>query len=654
MNKALHADFIYRPATTKAQYAALITLAIISIPILLQISWSITIAFGFFWIIRLLMLYFKAPQLNKLALSGLSILFIVLIFILSKSVLGQDGGISFLLMMALLKSFESKHIRDWQVLLLATLFITAGSLLFSQNIVNAIWTVSCLFLVLTSLNILDGGKLSDASRYAARGMMYSLPLTIILFIAIPRLPEPLARFMPAAESSGTVGLSDTMEPGSFSKLVEDDELVFNAIFDDDFVPKNEQLYWRTLIMPHFDGHTWHMRQPFFHDDMPQRFPKQKAVGYELLVKDWQGYVPTLDYTIEGEERRTRIFHTATAMVWRRSSQLQRYHFTSVLSSRMPEELNPRLQQSYLELPERLNPQTISLAKSIYQDSVSSEDFILRTLDYFKKQGFIYTLEPPLLSGYENEVDEFMFSTKQGFCGHYASAMAVMMRAVGLPSRVVTGYQGGSYDDSAKFWQIRSKDAHAWTEVWLPETSEWARVDPTAAISNRSVSGINNSLPQGQFVGNSRIPLYLSKFAAKAQFYWQVLVVEYDAKEQSQLFSKLGLGRVSTSSILLLIIFGGMLSIIPMLIWWGIRMRRQSHPLSDGFMLMKKRLISDVDYVNSMGPLDLMNELQLSGRLNNQLKQLIDEYIELRFKTNTPAKKAVWSWYRRVKKYRYHS
>lgn len=653
MNKALHADFIYRPASIGAQYASLISLAIIATPILLQISISITIAFGVFWLIRLLMLYFNAPQLNKLALSGLSILFIFLIIVLSKSFFGQDGGISFLLMMALLKSFESKHIRDWQVLLLATLFITAGSLLFSQNIINAIWTVSCLFLVLTCLNILDGGKLSDASRYAARGMLFSLPLTIILFIAIPRLPEPLIRFMPAAESSGTVGLSDKMEPSSFNKLVEDDELVFNAIFDNNFIPKNEQLYWRTLIMPYFDGHTWHMRQPFFHDDMQQRFPKQKAIGYELLVKDWQGYIPTLDYTIEGEARRTRIFHTATAMVWRRSSQLQRYHFASVLSPRMPEQLNDRLKQSYLELPEGLNPQTISLAKSIYQDSVNNEDFIVRTLDYFKKQGFIYTLEPPLLSEYENEVDEFMFNTKQGFCGHYASAMAVMMRAAGLPSRVVTGYQGGTYDDSANFWQIRSKDAHAWAEVWLPETSEWARVDPTAVISNRSISGINDSLPQGQFIGNSLIPLSLSKLAAKTQFYWQVMVVEYDAKEQSQLFRRLGLGRVSASSVLLLIIFGGTLSIIPMLIWWRMRMRRQSHPLSDGFMLMKKRLISDVEYVNSMGPLDLMNELKLSGRLDNQLKQLIDEYIDLRFKTNKPAKKAVWTWYRKVKKYRYH-
>lgn len=182
----LTADFIHRPAPIFAQYASLCVLAMIATPILMQLPKSMIIIFALFWVIRIILIKLNIKPLKGLPLALVSIAVIILVFSQTKSLLGQDGGISFLVMMALLKSYESKDIRDWQVLLLASLFLTVGTLLFSQGIVNTLWTALCLFSVLTCLNLLDGGSSKDALKQAARGLIFALPLAIVLFIALPR------------------------------------------------------------------------------------------------------------------------------------------------------------------------------------------------------------------------------------------------------------------------------------------------------------------------------------------------------------------------------------------------------------------------------------------------------------------------------------
>ena len=643
-----HADFLDQAAPIFAQKISLCALAIIALPMLLRISLPILSVFVFFWLVRFVMVHLKIGALSKWQVYGLFFLLVIILLTQIKSIFGQDGGISFLLAMVLLKSFESKNIRDWQVLLLSTLFLTVVSLLFSQNIPNALWSVFCLFVVLSCINLLDGGNLKHATSVAFYGLLFSLPLTILFFIAIPRLPEPLARFIPMVENTAETGLSSVMSPSSFSQLVQNDEPVFNAVFKD-FTPKNNQLYWRVLIMPQFDGHSWHERQPSFVDDMRARFENKPSVEYEIFAKDWNGHIPVLDYAISEEPRRTHIYHTATVMVWRLSNQVQRFKLESVLTDKMPEPLPQQMKRSYLKLPENLNPKTKELAQDLYQQSNSDAEFVNLALRYFVENKFVYTLKPPALDGYEDEVDVFLFQTRQGFCGHYASAFAVLMRSVGVPARVVTGYQGGTYDESAKFWQIRSKDAHAWTEVWLSETQEWVRVDPTAVISSRADSGVSNSLLNGEKIGNHLVPYWVSNMIAKGQFYWQVWVLDYDSQRQNNLFNKIGLGNVGFMSVLVLIICGGLIAILPMLMWWRWRLYRQQDLLQIGFLKLKTHLLGD-DNVKSQGPLDFLKNLQNSGSLNNEIKSLIDEYINLRYRNKQVSVKETRRWFKKAKRY----
>ncbi|MBQ5428966.1 MAG: DUF3488 domain-containing protein, partial [Neisseriaceae bacterium] len=591
--------------------------------------------------------------LKGLPLALVSIAAIILVFSQTKSLLGQDGGISFLVMMALLKSYESKDIRDWQVLLLASLFLTVGTLLFSQGIVNTLWTALCLFSVLTCLNLLDGGNKANAFKQAARGLIFALPLAVIFFIALPRPENPPVRFMPVAENTAAqTGLSDTLSPGSFSQLIEDDEPAFNVVFKDNFVPKNNQLYWKTLIMSDFDGKTWKARQPFFrmeNNEMQERFSGSlNTVHYEIIAKDWNGYFPSLDYTVEVPMRQIQLFHTGSIMVWRRSNQHRRFVLGSVLTDRMNENMQNMWMRGYLRLPENVAPRTAELTKTLRSQSLSDEEFVYKAFNYFSENNFAYTLNPPPLSQYPDETDAFMFDSKKGFCGHFASAFAVMMRQAGLPARVISGYQGGTYDESAQFWQIRTKDAHAWVEVWLPEQKQWRRIDPTSAVSTRIDLGIDQAL------GNERIGglfswFWLQKIGAKAQFYWQSKVVEYDAERQNALFRRLGLGRVSASSVLAVLLIGGALAATPIALWYRRRFYQRQNPLADGFGRLKEQLIGDKDVALSLTATDLLNELQRQGKLNNEIKQLVKEYTTLRYGTDTPPKKQVLQWARRCKK-----
>lgn len=648
----LAADFIHRPAPIFAQYASLCVLAIIATPILMQLPKSIMIIFALFWVIRIILIKLNIKPLKGLPLVLVSIVAIILIFSQTKSLLGQDGGISFLLMMALLKSYESKDIRDWQVLLLASLFLTVGTLLFSQSIVNTLWTALCLFAVLTCLNLLDGGNKVNAFKQAARGLVFALPLAVIFFIALPRPENPPVRFMPVAENTAAkTGLSDTLSPGSFSELVQDDEPAFNVVFQNNFVPKNNQLYWKVLIMSDFNGTTWKARRPFFrieNNDMQERFSGNlNQVHYEIIAKDWNGYFPSLDYTVEVPMRQIQLFHTGNTMVWRRSNQHRRFVLGSVLTDRMNEDMpNMWVRNSALQLPNGVAPRTRELTAQLLNQSATDEEFVEKAFHYFSENNFVYTLNPSQLSQYPDETDAFMFESKQGFCGHFASAFAVMMRQAGLPARVISGYQGGTYDESAQFWQIRSRDAHAWVEVWLPEQKQWRRIDPTAAVSNRTELGLN------ELLGNTSglFSWYqLQKIGAKIQFHWQSKVVDYDSERQNALFRRLGLGRVSASSVLAVLLLGGAFAATPILLWYRRRFYQRQNPLADGFLRLKEQLTGDRDFALSLTPSDFLDELQRQGSLNSEIKQLVQDYIALRYGTDTPPKTQVLQWARRCKR-----
>ncbi len=227
----------------------------------------------------------------------------------------------------------------------------------------------------------------------------------------------------------------------------------------------------------------------------------------------------------------------------------------------------------------------------------------------------------------------------------------MMRAAGVPARVVVGYQGGEYNEAEQFWQIRSKDAHAWTEVWLPERQVWKRIDPTAAVSAvRIESGVSQALSgdEGSLLPNTG---FWTRFSDQGRFYWQQWVVNYDDERQQSLFNKLGFDGVNTWNVLMVFGAGGALSLIPLGLWWR-KSRQQDviQPLQNGYTLLKRRLLGkQYPTIAAIAPMELGQILHDNNRLHDEIAQLLDDFMRLNYASNTPNEKQAWQWHKRAKR-----
>ncbi|RTK99023.1 MAG: transglutaminase domain-containing protein, partial [Neisseriaceae bacterium] len=177
-------------------------------------------------------------------------------------------------------------------------------------------------------------------------------------------------------------------------------------------------------------------------------------------------------------------------------ELKRYPLKSWRKYQLPES-EFDLQQA-LRLPSGYNPRARQLAQQWRTNSRTPGEVVDHALRYFNRQQFFYTLQPPLLGS--DSVDDFLFNSRRGFCEHYASSFVFLMRAAGVPARVVTGYMGGELNPVGGYLIVRQSDAHAWAEVWLGNAG-WQRVDPTAAVAPARVQQdlasalpISDSLP----------------------------------------------------------------------------------------------------------------------------------------------------------------
>ncbi len=645
---SLNALLIQQPGTRTAQYLALATLVAVAVPLLMQLPLPIVVLFGLLCGLRVLLTYLGVGALSNWVLIPAMLACAALVYAQLNTLIGREGGISFLLLLALLKSFEGKSTRDWQVLLLASLFLVVGALLFEQGLLTGLWVLLCLWAVLFSLSLLNLMPVRSAARYAGLGLCLSAPLMAVLFVAVPRLPEPLWRIPQQQKTQAQSGLSETLKPGAISELIQSNELAFNAHFLGGQQPRMQDLYWRVMVMAEFNGGQWQAVDKNYVDQVLPAAGSQRAEGrYQLTLRDQDGRLPALDYPTQVDDT-TEYRLGATVRVKRSYEQLRRITLHTNFADRLPETMNNGQQAFYLRLPDG-NPRTRQLAQNLKAGAGSSQVLVQRALDYYARNGFVYTLKPPLLTD-ADQTDEFLFGTKQGFCEHYASSMAVLLRAAGLPSRVVTGYQGGDYYAEGDFWQVRSKDAHAWVEVWLPESQAWQRVDPTAMVSaHRIAQGIDDALPQQERAGwSERAPW--QRWFDRSQFYWQQWVVGFDAEKQGDLFRRLGLSRVNFGSVLLVLLSGSLMAVLPWLWWWRRSLRRNTEPLADGFMQLKAALLgADHEALLATGPLQLKTILQAQNEWNQPLASLLDQYIALRYQSpvdmNHPD---AWRWYRRMR------
>ena len=381
-------------------------------------------------------------------------------------------------------------------------------------------------------------------RQHAKGVLVlgalALPLAAVGFWAIPRLDAPLWG-LPSGSQSKT-GIGNTMSPGDIASLMEDPSTAFRVDFDGP-TPPSRLLYWRGLTLSAFDGRTWG-EQGFFVDPATGQLPlpgiepsSQPPIRYSMSMEpSEQPYLFSLDHLVSPAPARTNRLPDARLVSQTPVRRLLRLeNLESDPQARFQTAgLSLLERERYTALPEAFNPKTVALGRSWRTRGLGEREIIDEALGMYRRE-FRYSLQPALLG--RNSMDEFLFETKVGFCEHYSSSFAILMRAAGIPTRVVIGYQGGILNDFGGYWRVRQADAHAWNEVWL-QGEGWVRVDPTGALqSDRTLSAGQRSSALREFGGNGALLDWVRQS-------WGTWVDRFDADRQRDLLRMVGLEGVS--------------------------------------------------------------------------------------------------------------
>lgn len=560
------------------------------------------------------------------------------------SLIGRRAAVSLLALMLSLKLIETFKSRDARVVTSLSLFLCATQFLFNQGMSMLFYGVLCLVLAMGALSLLHrrdafqptgeapaaGLGLMSELKFSLRLLVIAAPVAMALFVLFPRWGSPLWGIPEEALDSKT-GLSDSMTPGSIQDLFMDDSPAFRAIFHSR-VPAQSQLYWRGPVFWDFDGKTW--RENYYSSTLAaDSKPGPGILPWEYTIQlepSERNYLFALDYPVNPPHgaRLTRDYQLRSR---RPVTQLKTYKIFSNPDFIDTPELSSQFLRAGLFLDPEYNPRTQAMMQEWRAETSDEEALVARALRFFNSEEFHYTLNPPLTS--EHSVDEFIFNTRRGFCEHYASAFTIMMRWAGIPARVVTGYQGGWYNDIGNYVLVRQSDAHAWSEVWL-EGKGWTRVDPTAAVAPSRIE--RNALDA---IGGRR---HAFDFAWVRQMrngidlldrLWNDWVIRFDSNLQSGLLTRFGIQDLEARWLVII-----MVGVIALLSWLLAPIILRMHatgrrdPAVKAWTLFRKRLLkAGVEVTPAMGPREVaaLASAQLESSAQD-IAHITELYSQLRY------------------------
>jgi transglutaminase-like putative cysteine protease len=545
--------------------------------------------------------------------------------------------------MAALKLLETRQRRDQFVLLFIAIFLVMSSLLREQYLWSLPYLVLGVILIMTAwlrTSADDAETLRRSLGTTSRLVLYAAPLAIAMWIFFPRIATPFWA-VPIDTGTAVSGLSDTISPGDISALSQSDAVAFRVKFDG-AVPEPQDLYWRGLVLHRFDGRTWSgISEPRISSTAGENTETSgEPVHYEVTLEptrqhwvfaldipyDWE-----LDSTFLGPQHQLARVHPVDQRIAYKAVSYTDYH--------IDRELHPFRRNWYLEFPESRNPRTAELARSMRAAAPSENAFIRAVLTRFSEEEYYYTLEPPPLGS--NPVDRFLFQTRRGFCEHYASAFALMMRAAGIPARIVVGYQGGELNPMGGYMIVRQADAHAWTEVWLEGTG-WRRVDPTGAVAPERVdAGRTGAMFDGSGAAwglgaPSRLlhKLVLTWDAANAK--WNEWILGYGPENQERFMDWLGMEDPDWRQMMLTLV--ALVTGITMLISLALMLRYRPPPRDRAAVLYEKFIRkSGLKPATGETPRAFAGRVQTHSPLPaDSVRNITDTYLDVRYGPPDPA------------------
>lgn len=553
------------------------------LPLLLQLPGTLALGIG---VSALLVaaLSWRRPLPGWLRLL-LALVLVGAVLAASRFAFGRDTACAMLAAMLAIKPAETSSLRDARSLLGFALFAPFATFLLDQGPLPLVLGLAGAMLALAALLRLAElesdapNPLPPLRRFATvwRLVAIGLPLALAAFWLFPRLATPL--WGVPQRAIARPGLSDHMAPGEWVDLMNDDRTALRVQFFGP-APSQSQMYWRGLTLWDFDGRRW--TQARWLRDIPPAPMRHGAVrwDYQLELEPTDGrqlVALELPLAAPGDTRLSLDYGLYSRQPL---TALTRWRMQSSPPLAFEPQLMRTLRRAALALPPGYNPRTLALARQ-WRDaagpsSAASDAAIVQRAMGMIRADFGYTLATPLPG--RNAVDEFLFDTKAGFCEHFSSAFVVLMRAAGIPARVVTGYVGGYRNPIGGYWLVRNSDAHAWAEVWL-EGRGWVRVDPTAAVApERIYDTLADRAPGADgLLGGFGALTPMLDVGDWLRRGWNDFVLGFDANRQRQLLRPLGLGDLPPARLVALFIGTAVLALLWMA-WRTARAGRERDPV----------------------------------------------------------------------------
>ena len=538
------------------------------------------------------------PLPGRWAVAALLTVAVVGTLVTHRTILGRDAGVTLIVMLLALKMLELRARRDAMVVFFLGFFTMLSNFFFSQSLVTAAaMLVALMGLLMALVNAhMPVGRppLTQALRIAGTMALLGAPIMVALFMLFPRM-APLWG-MPSENLSGRSGLSGNMRIGDMAEIALDERVAIRLRFDgtDTAVPPQSILYFRGPVMTGFDGRQW-QAEPFREDSawaarvaLPANLQVSgPAVRYQVTLEPQrQPWLMVLEATPEAPQLANLQAYMTQDLQWmttRPITEVLRYEAVSYPQFRHGPAQPVRQLRIYTELPPGFNPRTLALAAQMRADpalaSGGTQALVNAALQRLRTGGYNYSLDPGVYG--EHTADEFWFDRKEGFCEHIASAFVVLMRALDVPSRIVTGYQGGERNPVDGYWTVRNADAHAWAEVWM-EGRGWVRVDPTGAVSPNRVGAFQRlRAPEGAFAAamGTFSPGLVQNLRAVWEAVnnsWNQWVLNYTQSRQMDLLKALGFESPSWQDLTTVL---GFLVLAAALggVGWGLWERSQHDP-----------------------------------------------------------------------------
>jgi protein-glutamine gamma-glutamyltransferase len=550
------------PGETQSTLFLLVVIAVVVAPQLIHLPWWCTAMLALVLVWRAVLAWRAQPLPGRMWLV-LTLAGAVLATWLSyRTLLGRDAGTTLLVVLLALKTLEMKAQRDAFVVFFLGFFCLLSNFLYSQSLPVALAMVVGLAGLLTSLvnaQLLNGeGRLKAASAMAWRLMAMGAPVMLVLFMVFPRV-APLWG-VPGTGDRGKTGLSPDMQVGRIAQLAQDSRIAFRVKFDG-APPPQDALYFRGPVLTLFDGQRWTegASRPVPPDqDLPVT-PLGPELTYEITLEPhMQPWVLVLDATVKAPQVKGYTVRGNDDLQWsatRPIDELVRYRASSHLRYAYGPTRPVQSLYNALVMPQGSNPRTQALADEIRRtpgyENADAKALVSWVLHRLSTQGYRYTLEPGLFG--PDTADEFWFDKKEGFCEHIASSVVILMRSLGVPARVVTGYLGGEINPVDQYWTVRQSDAHAWVEVWQAASADhpggWIRVDPTAAVAPQRLNSLSRLSPRPGPIADA-VPTWLGPapvgWLAKVRSIWDATnnawnqkVLSYSQDKQLELLKDIG-------------------------------------------------------------------------------------------------------------------